>query len=308
MSNFNKLLESIDTRSMRSMMEALNEADDYSEFSCDYYKDENGFWGEPGEVYAADMLKLDMEDYWEENKGDDPVLDEYDNMDEWINDTLAHMTLCDNCDGVCDEDLSSDIRKGKLKHDDEIDAEYAKDGDTEVQFQDRGMNTMAYDSKTNRWLDKQPRTASHTWGRVWKDGKMVKSMEGPKYQVRQDMARFLDGNKEEECLKEEVENDFSKMTMQELYFYYKDNVSVEEYPTFIDWAMKVACPEGKCDDEPIEEGKFTDRVKKAASAAKETNKIYKDIKKDPEKKGMSRQEKRRQAINDYLSMKGYNEE
>lgn len=306
MSNFNKLLESIDTRSMRSMMEALNEADAY----CDYYKDVNGFWGTPGEVYAADSLKMDMEAYWEDNKNDDPVLDEYDNIDEWINDTLAHMTHCDNCDGECNEDLSSDIRKNNLKHDDEIDAEYAVDGDTEVQFQDRGMNTMAYDSKTDRWLDKQPRTASHTWGRAWKDGKMIKSMEGPKYVVRQDMARFLDGDKQEECLTEDCSmgafidkvKPALRSIIDECGFGSDDADKVKE--------ALVAAAESVANELmfPLEEGKFTDRVKKAAGAAKETNKIYKDIKKDPEKKGMSRQEKRRQAINDYLSMKGYNEE
>ena len=247
MSDFNKLLESIDTRSMRSMMEALDEAD------------------------------------------------------------------------TCDEDLSADIRKGNLKHDDELDAEYAKDGDTEVQFQDRKANSQTYDLKSHKWLDKQPRTASHTWGRVWKDGKMVKSMEGPKYQVRQDMARFLDGDKQEECVKEEAEGEnlTEDCSMGVLIDKVKPALRsiIDECGFGSDDADKVkealvAVAESIANELmfPLEEGKFADRAKKAAGAAKETNKIYKEIKKDPEKKGMSRQEKRRQAINDYLSMKGYNED
>ncbi len=99
--------------------------------------------------------------------------------------------------------LSDRIRKGDLDYNEESDAWEATEGDTRVQFQDREERTTAFDTRKDKWgnmhmgrkLDKQPRVASKTWGRVWKgkDGeKDFKSFEGPKYKVRQDIARYLD--------------------------------------------------------------------------------------------------------------------
>lgn len=96
------------------------------------------------------------------------------------------------------EDLSDDIRSNNLQYDNEIDALYAEDGDTLVQFQDR--NSLARyprnPKERNSKFEKQPRVSSKTWGRVWKNGKLVKNTEGSKYEVRQEIADYLDNMNE----------------------------------------------------------------------------------------------------------------
>lgn len=86
-----------------------------------------------------------------------------------------------------DESVSDDIRKNNLKYDDDVDGWYTTDGNTEVQFQDRETHTH-----NAKYPHAQPKTSTNTWGRVWKDGKLDKQFEGPKYKVRQDVARYLD--------------------------------------------------------------------------------------------------------------------
>lgn len=99
-----------------------------------------------------------------------------------------------------DEGLSDRIRKGTLDHNDAMDTFGAEEDDVQIELQDRERHTHEFGTTTNQWgrsfvgdqLNKQPRVATQTWGRVWKDGKFDKSFEGPKYQVRAEMAKYLD--------------------------------------------------------------------------------------------------------------------
>lgn len=99
-----------------------------------------------------------------------------------------------------DEDLSDRIRKGQLDYNDNMDTFSAEEDGVTIQLQDRESHTHEFGSTTNQWgrsfvgdqLNKAPKVATQTWGRVWKDGKFDKSFEGPKYQVRAEMAKYLD--------------------------------------------------------------------------------------------------------------------
>lgn len=107
-------------------------------------------------------------------------------------------------DDYFEESLSDDIRKGNLDYDDEIDAHYKKNGNIEVQFQDRNSNMRVQRNPKDRSskFEKHPRVSSHTWGRVWKDGNLVKSVNDSKYGARQKIAKYLDDNELGESLKE----------------------------------------------------------------------------------------------------------
>lgn len=107
-------------------------------------------------------------------------------------------------DDYFEESLSDDIRKGNLDYDDEIDAHYKKNGNVVVQFQDRNSNMHVQRNPKDRFskFEKQPRVSSHTWGRIWKDGNLVKSVEDSKYGARQEIAKYLDDNSMGESLKE----------------------------------------------------------------------------------------------------------
>lgn len=107
-------------------------------------------------------------------------------------------------DDYFEESLSDDIRKGNLDYNDEIDAHYKKNGNIEVQFQDRTSNMHIQKNPKDRFskFEKQPRVSSHTWGRIWKDGNLVKSVEDSKYGARQEIAKYLDDNSMGESLKE----------------------------------------------------------------------------------------------------------
>lgn len=109
-----------------------------------------------------------------------------------------------SAENIVDESLSDDIRKGNLDYDDEIDAHYKKNGNVEVQFQDRSSNTHIQRNPKDRSskFEKHPRVSSNTWGRVWKDGNLVKSVEDSKYGARQEIAKYLDDNSMGESLKE----------------------------------------------------------------------------------------------------------
>lgn len=107
-----------------------------------------------------------------------------------------------------DKEIANRIRKGKLRHgnslvdypykeDDVADAdaydpsfgfEWDEDEDTMIQIQD--VESELYEPS-----EKHPRTKSHSWGRIWKKGELDKQFEGPKYKVRQDMAKYLDESK-----------------------------------------------------------------------------------------------------------------
>ena len=97
-----------------------------------------------------------------------------------------------------DEGLSDRIRKNDLEGGDG--SYWASEDDIDIDIQDREEHTHEFGTTTNQWgrsfigdkKNKQPKVASKTWGRVWKDGKFDKSFEGPKYQVRAEMAKYLD--------------------------------------------------------------------------------------------------------------------
>lgn len=100
--------------------------------------------------------------------------------------------------------ISDRIRKGDLDYNAETDAYYAIDGDTKVDFQDRETRETRLKGEKDKWgnlritgrEDRQPRVSSHTIARIWKkdkDGKVTfDRVEGPKYLVRQDVARMFD--------------------------------------------------------------------------------------------------------------------
>lgn len=109
-----------------------------------------------------------------------------------------------------DESISNDIRKNNLKYDPDVDALYSEDGGTYAQIQDRENHEYApLKVKTNKYGGKyignenskvRPKVSTHSWGRVWKDGKLDKQFDGPKYKVRQDMARYLENESMNETM------------------------------------------------------------------------------------------------------------
>ena len=107
---------------------------------------------------------------------------------------------------VVEEALSDRIRKGDLEHtghDDWTDVYGAEEDGTKIQFQDTVGNSYQARTKTNRWgkpyidgiYDKHPKEFTSTWGRVWDKGEFLKDFRGPKYQVRAEMAKYLDSKK-----------------------------------------------------------------------------------------------------------------
>ena len=104
---------------------------------------------------------------------------------------------------VVEEDLSDRIRKGDLEHtghDDWTDVYSAEEDGVKVQFQDTVGNSYQARTKKDRWgksyidgiYDKHPKEFTSTWGRVWDNGEFKKDIRGPKYQVRAEMAKYLD--------------------------------------------------------------------------------------------------------------------
>lgn len=128
--------------------------------------------------------------YWNERF---PAMMEYlDNQLSMIpSDMLASLSSVN-------EDLSHRIRKNDLEGGDG--SYWASEDNIDIDIQDREEHTHEFGTTTNQWgrsfigdkKNKQPKVASKTWGRVWKDGKFDRSFEGPKYQVRAEMAKYLD--------------------------------------------------------------------------------------------------------------------
>lgn len=105
-----------------------------------------------------------------------------------------------------EEDLSDRIRKGELDHtghDDWMDVYSAEEDGVKVQFQDTVGNSYQARTNKDRWgnsyidgiYDKHPKEFTSTWGRVWDNGEFKKDIRGPKYQVRAEMAKYLDSKK-----------------------------------------------------------------------------------------------------------------
>lgn len=58
------------------------------------YMDPHGIMGEPGAIYTIQELKS----YWHSNHDADPVLEYYDTMEEWLNDTLSQLHEVEACE------------------------------------------------------------------------------------------------------------------------------------------------------------------------------------------------------------------
>lgn len=93
------------------------------------------------------------------------------------------------------ETLSDRIRNNELDYDEEIDAYSAEEDGIYIQLQDRELDEYQATNNSEKGLqivDKQPRVSSNTWGRIWKDGKLIKTFKGPRYKVRADMTKYLE--------------------------------------------------------------------------------------------------------------------
>lgn len=156
-------------------------------------------------VYCAKILldtKQSIENfnvYWQQR---------YAAMIEFIDGQIERIPkdIISSLNDVIDEDLASKIRKGQLTHTyhDEVNDTFEDEEDgLTAQIQDTERHTHEFGATTNQWgksfvgdqLNKHPRVATQSWGRVWKDGKFDKAFEGPKYQVRAEMAKYLDSKK-----------------------------------------------------------------------------------------------------------------
>lgn len=156
-------------------------------------------------VYCAKILldaKQSIENfniYWQQR---------YAAMIEFIDNQVERIPgdIIGSLNDVVDEGLSDRIRKGELEHtghDDWTDVFSAEEDGVKVQFQDTVGNSYQARTKKDRWgnsyidgiYDKHPKEFTSTWGRVWDNGKFKKDIRGPKYQVRAEMAKYLDGKK-----------------------------------------------------------------------------------------------------------------
>lgn len=124
------------------------------------------------------------------------------------------------------KELARSIRSGDLERDAEYDELYGDlgDGNTEsnynkesdgwhVQFQDRAS---AYHYPHGKGYEKHPRITSHTWGRAWKDGKIVKTIDGSKYGARQEMAKWLDSENESFNTRRRLKEEFVQVSDEDI--------------------------------------------------------------------------------------------
>lgn len=212
-----KLVENIKRKNSKAIFNLLNEAyeDDLVDFD-DHEVTTGGKFIEDGREWTwirqvSDVAHLDFDSWavWmafapkDENNPNGPndvaffIVDVDNGFIDWgplESADEAHEFLQSKIDDYeMDESISDDIRKNNLKYDDYVDGWYTTDGNTEVQFQDR--QRIEHPDVT-KYRHVGPKVKSNTWGRVWKDGKLDKQFEGPKYKVRQDVARYLDKNED----------------------------------------------------------------------------------------------------------------
>lgn len=220
-------------------------------------------------------------------------------------------------DDYFEESLSDDIRKGNLDYDDEIDAHYKKNGNIEVQFQDRNSNMRVQRNPKDRFskFEKQPRVSSHTWGRIWKDGNLVKSVEDSKYGARQEIAKYLDDNSMGESLKESEDITYTPKVRR---FKSADgsNRIINQYyeePNYPNWGKGERNKKEISDDEY---NRFLQTGKLKEDASKEwkpntsfahIKKIYNDVKKRGYKYVNNEREEMHAAM-DKVDAKGYTPE
>lgn len=119
-----------------------------------------------------------------------------------LNDEFKEKETDETKDDVDESVLGDKIRKGDLEYDDDVDGLKAEHDGVEVEFQDRESHAWhGLELKTNKYggqylggnLEKHPRVSSNTIARVWdKNTGDFKRFEGSKYEVRKEVADYLD--------------------------------------------------------------------------------------------------------------------
>ena len=182
--------------------------------------------------------EIDFNNRHKEIYQDDPqaelTLEIYNKVKKEYEKTISKMELS--------ETLSDRIRNNELDYDEEIDAWSGEEDGIFIQLQDREKDE--YQATTNsknglKIYDKQPKVSSKTFGRVWKDGKLIKSFEGPKYKVRSDMAKYLEQDIDTATFDESTndthtENDIAEHLMDLL----QDDISQEVIDYYFDSTEK----------------------------------------------------------------------
>lgn len=220
-------------------------------------------------------------------------------------------------DDYFEESLSDDIRKGNLDYDGEIDVHYKKNGNVEVQFQDRNSNMHVQRNPKDRSskFEKQPRVSSYTWGRIWKDGNLVKSVEDSKYGTRQEIAKYLDDNKMGESLKESEDITYTPKVRR---FKSVDGTNriINQYYEEPDWEHRNIGERNKKEISDDEYNRFLQTGKLKEDASKEwkpntsfahIKKIYNDVKKRGYKYVNNEREEMHAAM-DKVDARGYTPE
>lgn len=155
------------------------------------------------EHYAQTILKSkqkfeDFDNYWAERyPAMINLLDSQ--LDKIPSDIIAGLTSME--EGMSDRIRKNDLEGGDGNY-------WASEGDVDIDIQDREKHTHEFGTTTNRWgkkfigdpLNKHPKVSTNTWGRIWKNGKFDRSFEGPKYQVRAQMAKYLDEDVNEQII------------------------------------------------------------------------------------------------------------
>ena len=148
-------------------------------------------------ILACKQKFEDFNNYW--NERFPAMIDFLDSQLEMI-----PREIIANLGNDMDESLSDRIRKGTLDSNAAGDTFGAEEDGVQIELQDRERHTHEMKTGVNKWgrkyidgaYNKQPRVATQTWGRVWdKNSGDFKQFEGPKYQVRAEMAKYLDSKK-----------------------------------------------------------------------------------------------------------------
>lgn len=139
-------------------------------------------------------------------------------------------------DDVLAEGLADRIRKNDLDYDRSIDAWEASEGDTSIQLQDRELHTHELRTGTNQWgksyvtgsRNTHPKVSTSTWGRVWKDGELTRQFKGSKYQVRADMAKYLDDEKQATSRVDSMNEGTDYVTRYRMEYWFNDDDEDDE--------------------------------------------------------------------------------
>lgn len=115
----------------------------YSTVSSNYsdvtYRDYNGIMGDPGATWTVNELKA----YWKSNHNSDPVLNEYESMQSWLDDTISQMSVAKN-----EEDIYGSITSSNYFEDVATEVHDILQMDYEIDCSIEGHNLIVtfYDS------------------------------------------------------------------------------------------------------------------------------------------------------------------